>query len=191
VRVVDVHELVSNAPADADAEFVILGKIIGFFGVRGWVKVHSDTEPRENIVTYSRWWLGEAGTRKPIQVKGGKRSGKNVVAQLAGIDSRELAEAVMGQQIAVPRSDLPTLDGEEYYWTDLVGCEVSNLQGVAFGPVKRLFETGANDVMVVTDHRSESENPNGDILVPWIRPTVIVSIDLTERRIVVDWDPDF
>jgi len=179
---------VSNRPSGSGTEFVILGKITGFFGVRGWVKVHSDTVPRENIVTYSQWWLGDAGNRKPIQVKGGKRSGKNVVAQLAGIDSRELAEAVIGQQIAVQRTDLPVLDDEEYYWTDLVGCEVSTVQGVAIGPVERLFETGANDVMVVTDQR---EDQNGDILIPWIRPSVIVSVDLPERHIVVDWDPDF
>jgi len=155
------------------------------------VKVHSDTDPRENIVSYSPWWLGEANNRKPIQVKGGKRSGKNVVAQLAGIDSRELAETVIGRQIAVPRSSLPALDDDEYYWTDLVGCEVSTIQGIAVGPVDRLFETGANAVMVVIDRRAESENLNGDILIPWIRPSVIVTVDLQERHIIVDWDPDF
>jgi len=182
---------VGSGSAGPDTEFVILGKIIGFFGVRGWVKVHSDTDPRENIVTYSQWWLGETGSSKPIQVEGGKRSGKNVIARLAGIDSRELAEPLIGQQIAVPRSNLPALCGDEYYWTDLVGCEVSTLQGVAIGPVDRLFETGANAVMVVIDRRAESENLNGDILIPWIRPSVIITVDLPERHIVVDWDPDF
>jgi len=142
-------------------------------------------------VTYPQWWLGEAHSRKPVQLKGGKRSGKNVVAKLAGIDSRELAETVLGQQIAVPRSSLPELQGEEYYWTDLIGCDVETLQGDSIGPVTRLFETGANDVMVVSDHRADSENRNADILVPWIKPSVIVTVDLLERRIVVDWDPDF
>jgi len=182
---------VSSEPTNSDSEFVILGKIIGFFGVRGWVKVHSDTDPRENIVTYSRWWLGDANNRKPIGVTGGKRSGKNVVARLAGIESREMAETVLGQQIAVPRADLPALDGEEYYWADLVGCEVLTLEGVTVGPVNRLFETGANDVMVVTDRRAGSESRDGDILIPWIRSSVIISVNVAERQIVVDWDPDF
>ena len=152
-------------------------------------------------MAYSQWWLGDANHRKPIQVKGGRRSGKNVVAQLAGIDSRELAQAVIGQQISVPRSDLPALDNEEYYWTDLVGCEVSTIQGVVIGPVERLFDTGANAVMVVTDRRvvtarpkdlpTESERQTGDILIPWIRPSVVTSVDLRVRQIVVDWDPDF
>jgi len=174
-----------------DSHFVVLGRVIGFFGVRGWVKVHSDTQPRENIVSYSQWWLGDADNRKPIQVKGGKRSGKNVVAQLAGIDTRELAETVIGKEVAVPRSELPTLNNEEFYWTDLIGCEVQTLHGIVIGPVQRLFETGANDVVVVSDHRAESDNPNGDILIPWIRPAVITSVDLDAKRIVVDWDPDF
>ncbi len=142
-------------------------------------------------MTYSRWWLGDANNRKPIQVKGGKRSGKNVVAQLAGIESRESAETVLGQQISVQRSDLPVLEGEEFYWTDLVGCEVSTLEGVVIGPVLHLFETGANDVMVVADQRAASEKPNGDILIPWIRPSVIATVDVQGKRIVVDWDPDF
>lgn len=191
----------SDRSADSDTEFVVLGKITGYFGVRGWVKVHSDTAPRENIVTYSQWWLGDAGDRKPIKVKGGKRSGKNVVAQLEGINTRELAAPVIGLQISVPRTDLPVLDGEEYYWTDLVGCAVTTLQGVAIGPVDRMFETGANDVMVVKDQRvvkdqhadlqAKPENQNGDILIPWIRPSVVVTVDLPGRHIVVDWDPDF
>lgn len=165
------------------------------------MKVHSDTEPRENIVAYPQWWLGSSQNRKPIAVKSGKRSGKNVVAQLVGVETREQAEAYLGKEIAVPRTSLPKLGKEEFYWTDLVGCEVETLQGIAIGPVQRLFETGANDVMVVDDHRVESVSEpssdtkvateNGEILIPWIRPTVITSIDLDARRIVVDWDPDF
>ncbi len=153
--------------------------------------MHSDTEPRENIVSYSQWWLGNEKNRTSIAVKNGKRSGKNVVASLAGIETREQAEPLLGKEIAVPRSMLPALGAEEFYWTDLVGCEVVNLQGIEIGPVKRLFETGANDVMVVSDHRVESESPEGEVLIPWIRPSVITSIDLNSRRIEVDWDPDF
>lgn len=169
----------------------MLGKIIGFFGVRGWVKVYSDTDPRENIVTYSQWWLGDAKARKPIQVRSGKRSGKHVVAQLAGIESREQVEPLIGKEIAVLRAMLPKIDSDEVYWTDLIGCLVADAQGVEIGPVDRLFETGANDVMVVIDHRPESATLNGEILIPWIRPSVITSVDLEARRIVVDWDPDF
>lgn len=176
---------------NTDDNYVVLGKVIGFFGVRGWVKVFSDTDPRENIVSYSQWWLGDASNRKPIKVRTGKRSGKHVVAQLDGIDTRELAETLLGQEIAVLRTSLPQLSNDEFYWTDLVGCAVEDVQGKAIGPVDRLFETGANDVMVVIDRRLTSETFNGEILIPWLRPSVITSIELEDRKIVVDWDPDF
>lgn len=177
--------------------YVVLGKIIGFFGVRGWVKVHSDTDPRENIVSYPQWWLGDAGNtdnRTPIKVRSGKRSGKNVVAQLAGIETREQAALLIGREISVRRNMLPELDNNEVYWTDLIGCSVEDLHGKRIGPVDRLFETGANDVMVVLDEREDSQpvgKENKEVLIPWIRPSVITSIDLDARSIVVDWDPDF
>ena len=176
--------------AEESDDYVTLGKVIGFFGVRGWVKVHSDTEPRENIVTYSRWWLGSAKQRQAVEVASGKRSGKNVIAKIAGIDTREQAELYIGKQIAVPRSMLPSLGNDEFYWTDLIGCEVVDLQGAVIGSVKRLFETGANDVMVVSDGRADAGSKSEDILIPWVRPSVIVTVEVSERRIVVDWDPD-
>jgi len=169
----------------SENEFVTLGKVIGFFGVRGWVKVHSDTEPRENIVTYPRWWLGSENQRTVVDVKNGKRSGKNVVAKLAGIETREQAEAFLGKEIAVPRSSLPALSEDEFYWTDLVGCEVIDLNGSIIGTVERLFETGANEVIVARSAEGE------EVLIPWIRPSVVTSVDLTLRRITVDWDPGF
>jgi len=193
-------------------DFVTLGKIIGFFGVKGWVKVHSDTEPRENIVSYSQWWLGDGrkqNERQLIKVSNGKRSGKNVIAKLDGVDSREQAELYLGKEIAVKRSELPSLSRDEFYWNDLIGCDVETLQGVRIGPVKRLFETGANEVLVVEDLRvvedfrvvedlnvkkdagSNAGNESGEVLIPWIRPSVINSIDITAKKIVVDWDPDF
>lgn len=175
---------------DQQGEFVTLGKIIGFFGVRGWVKVHSDTDPRENIVSYQRWWLGSEKQRQPIELKNGKRSGKNVIAQLAGIDTRELAEPLLGKEIAVMRSELPSLASNEVYWTDLIGCEVVDINGTVFGRVDRLFDTGANDVMVVRDARGETNKRGEDLLIPWIRPTVVTEVDLSNKRIVVDWDPE-
>ncbi len=189
-----MSEPAGKLSSEADS-FVTLGKVVGFFGVRGWIKVHSDTEPRENIVAFKQWWLGDERRRESqrvvVDVTNGKRSGKNVVAKLDGIDSREQAEKMLGKEIAVPRSLLPTLGNEEYYWTDLIGCEVVDLNHKLIGPVKRLFETGANDVMVVSDARTDSAAPGAEVLIPWIRPSVITQIDLQERRIIVDWDPEF
>ncbi len=186
-----------SATSDATpSDFVILGKIIGFFGVKGWIKVHSDTDPRENIVSYSQWWLRDSrkkGEWQRVKLSNGKRSGKNVIAKLDGVDTREQAELYLGKEVAVKRSELPSLGQDEFYWTDLIGCNVETLQGVKIGPVTRLFETGANEVMVVKDAREKTSgnNDSGEVLIPWIRPSVITGIDLDAKKITVDWDPDF
>jgi len=200
-----------------DDKPIVLGKVIGFYGVRGWVKVHSDTDPRENIVRYRRWWLGDASNKRAIEVVQGKRVGKNVVAKIAGIETREQAATLLGSTISILRSDLPALPESEVYWTDLVGCDVFEANGERIGPVKRLIETGANDVLIVKDERldkadeidqtsgvtasraskpTKSENKSKtskrqDILIPWLRPQVILEVDLSQKRISVDWDPDF
>jgi len=177
-------------PDTPDPEYVTLGRIVGLYGVRGWVKVHSDTDPRENIVSYSRWWLRKSSLWRSIEVLQGKRQGKTIVAQLAGVADRDQAALLMGSDIAVLRGELPGLQPGEYYWTDLIGSTVVTPAGVAFGTVTRLFETGANDVVVVKDERPGSET-GAEILIPWVIPSVITNVNLDQKRIVVDWDPDY
>ena len=105
------------------------------------------------------------------------------MAQLQGIDTREQAERLLGCEIAIPREQLQSLRDGEYYWSDLKGMRVVTDTGIDFGVVDALFETGANDVMVVNGERER--------LVPWIMGDVIKSVSLDDRIIVVDWDPDF
>ncbi|MEN9501081.1 MAG: ribosome maturation factor RimM [Pseudomonadota bacterium] len=169
--------------SSTQADMITLGKISGVFGVKGWVKVFSHTEQRESILAYSPWFLQIAGEWKPYEVKTGQVQGKGIVAQLQTVDDRDQAQTLVGCSIAIPRERLRSLRQDEYYWADLIGMEVVNLAGFAFGKVDSLFETGSNDVLVV---RSDVER-----LVPWIMHEVIKSVALDERRIVVDWDPDF
>lgn len=162
---------------------VILGRINGLFGVRGWLKVFSHTEPRENIIDYRPWYLHRDGNWKPYEVRQGRRHGKGVVVQLAGIEDRDQAATLIGSDIAVDRAQLPALPAGEYYWTDLEGLKVLTLEGVALGQVSHLFATGANDVMVV---RGERER-----MLPFVQPDVIRQVDLERGVIEVDWDPEF
>lgn len=164
-------------------DMIALGKIAGVFGVKGWVKVFSHTEQRDGILGYNPWLLRVAGEWKPFKVIAGQVQGKGLVAQLDGIVTREQAEALVGCAIAIPREQLQPLREGEYYWTDLKGMDVVTTGGFSFGKVDSLFETGSNDVMVV---RGERER-----LVPWIMGDVIKSVSLEERRILVEWDPDF
>lgn len=181
---------------------ILLGHITGVSGLKGWVKVHSDTQPRDNITGYKSWWLGRADTWKEVRVLDGRPQGKTIIARLEGFDSRELASELIGAQIAVDRSTLPTLPDGEYYWTDLTGMHVKTVDETDIGPVSRLFETGANDVLVVSDKR-EADTPadaakastggrrDKEVLVPWLVPEVIRDVDMENRIITVDWDPDF
>ena len=160
---------------------LVLGRITGLYGVRGWVKVFSETEPRENILSYQPWLLGESCT--PCRLMEGRRQGKGLVAKLEGCDDRDRAAAFVGQVISVRRDQLPPAGTEEFYWADLEGLSVETLSGIRLGRVGRLFATAANDVMVVEGERER--------LVPFLWGRVVREVDLELGRIRVDWEPDF
>lgn len=162
---------------------VIMGRVTGPFGVRGWVKVFSDTEPRERIVDFGTVWLRRGDSWREIKITSGQRQGKGVVVAFEGIDERDAAVALTGAEIAVDRDRLePPAEGE-YYWADLIGLEVVNLEGLTLGRLDHLIATGANDVMVV---RGERER-----LIPWVPGDVVKEVDQGAGRLTVDWDPDF
>ena len=117
------------------------------------------------------------------KVLSGRIHGKGLVARLEGVDDRDTAHSLKGFDIAVNRDQLPKTTEGEYYWVDLEGLDVRTIEGVALGKVDYLFETGANDVLVVKGDRER--------LVPYISDQVIKSVDLQKALIVVDWDPDF
>lgn len=170
--------------AEGDEQgFVTLGRISGAHGIQGWVKIHSDTSPRENIVTYSPWILEHGGRRERRKVKAGRAQGKGVVAKLAGCNDRDAAEALVGAVIRFPRSQLPATGTGEYYWADLIGLTVQTPDGEVLGRIERLFETGSNDVMVVQGDRER--------LIPYIWKQVVKDVDLAQGLMQVDWDPDF
>ncbi len=155
--------------------------------------MHSDTVPRENILDYPSWNLIKNGSEQAVRLLEGGRSGKSLIARIEGHADRDEAAVLIGSEIFVWRDDLPRLEPGEFYWADLVGCAVHDVAGLRFGSVIRLFETGANDVMVVSDERGDdgSGRSSAEILIPWVRPDVIVAIDLQARRIEVDWDPEY
>lgn len=172
-----------SAPVEIkETEWAVLGRVSGLFGVRGWVKVFSHTAPKENILNYPCWFLLREGAWKAYKLKQGKTQGKGIVALLEGVDDRDQAAELTGADIAVRRDQLPEISPDEYYWSDLEGRRVVTETGIALGRVDHLFETGANDVMVVKGER--------DHLLPFIGQ-VIKEVDLDGDLITVDWDPDF
>jgi 16S rRNA processing protein RimM len=160
-----------------------VGKISGIFGVKGWVKVFSHTDPRENILNYSPWTLKKGDEVRTFKIVDGKSQGKTIVAQLEGVADRDQGASLIGFDVLISPEQLPKASEGEYYWSDLIGINVETEQGVQLGIVENLLETGANDVLIVKGERERA--------IPFIREQTIKKIDLESGVIIVDWDPKF
>lgn len=173
-------------------EKILLGHVSGLFGVKGWVKVFSYTDPREQITQYKKWYLGSHPSRL-IELEQGQAHKQGVIAKLAGIDDRDTAAKLVEQDIWVDKSDLPELSENEYYWHDLIGCTVLDGADRVIGKVHDLIETGANDVLVVVASTGSDKTVKNkrEHLIPYILGQVIKSIDLDKQQIHVEWDLDY
>jgi 16S rRNA processing protein RimM len=166
-----------------DEKLVVVGRVAGLYGVRGWVKVISYTEPRKNILSYRPWHLEHAGVIEQVDPTAGREQGKGLVAQVAGIENRDAAAGLIGADILVNRELFAQTGSNEYYWRDLVGLRVATIGGVTLGVVDSLLETGANDVLVLQGERRR--------LIPFVVDDIVKRVDLDAATIVVDWDPEF
>jgi 16S rRNA processing protein RimM len=172
------------------AHRVTLGRVAGVYGVRGWIRVHSQTRPADNIFRYKRWWItGGARTAYEATVIECRLQGSGLVAQISGADGqpisdRNLAAALVGADIEVARSDMPPLPQGQYYWIDLIGLQVENLSGTPLGVVKDMTSNGAQDVLVIEDGAIQR-------LIPYVSGPVIKQVDMAARRIVCDWLPEY
>ncbi len=170
-----------NGRKPGEREVVPLGHISGVHGIQGWVKIHSLTEPREAIFDYQPWLLGSE--LQAARLVEGKTQGRRLLALLENMESREQAEALVDQRIAVYRDQFPELAPGQYYWTDLVGLAVRLEDGRELGQIDYLMATGANDVMVV---RGERER-----MIPFVLGMYVKAVDLDGGVVTVDWDPEF
>jgi 16S rRNA processing protein RimM len=167
-----------------DAKRVAVGRIVGVHGVQGWVKVESWTDPRDNLFGFEQWQLDRDGeVVGEVRLIEGRPGGRGLIAALEDVVDREQARALMGARISVPRSALPPPAEGEYYWVDLEGLAVVTTDGTELGTVSHLFETGANDVMVVRGDRER--------LIPFVPETYVRVVDVEAGRLEVDWDPAF
>lgn len=164
-------------------EPVLLGRITGLFGVRGWVKVFSYTDPRDAVLSYGPWWLRrDGGDWRQVPLAEGRRHGRGVIARLEGYDDRDQAAALLEADIAVAPEALPEPPQGQYYWHELEGLEVVHRDGSRLGRVARVLETGANDVLVTEGDRER--------LIPFVPGKVILDVDRANGVIHVDWEWD-
>lgn len=161
------------------AEWVELGRIGAPYGVRGWVHVHSYTDPPEGLLGFRRWSVQAGrGERRECELLEGRAQGRGLVARLAGVADREQAVALRGASVQVRRAELPPTRKREFYRADLIGLAVRNAEGLELGRVAHFVETPGGAVMVV---EGEQEH--------WIpaTPQHLRRVDLTGGCVTVDW----
>lgn len=161
---------------------VVLGRVSGLYGVKGWVKLYSYTEPRDAILGYRNCLIGRRDAWRPAEMAEGRRQGKTLIARLDDTADRDKAAELVGLDIAVARDALPETAEGEYYWADLEGLAVVHQDGRRLGRVAYLMATGAHDVMVVQGDR--------EILIPFVPGEIVLDVDLASGRIQVDWEWD-
>lgn len=165
-------------------EPIVVGRIAGVFGTRGWVRVQSYTRPIENLLEYSPWLLHTDGIWREYEVTAARQHHGGLIVELRGIADRDLAAALVHADIAVQRQQLGEAGADAYFWVDLIGLAVYNTEGVPLGEVKGLLETAAHDVLRIVDGDGRER------LVPFVRGVFVLEVDLAAGRIVVDWHPD-
>jgi 16S rRNA processing protein RimM len=167
---------------DQGGDWIVMGRIAAPFGIKGWVKVQPYSEDPGTLMDFESWRIGRGELQTYYAVEAAQGHGKALVAKLAGIEDRDAAYALRGQEISVAKSALPPPEENEFYWSDLIGLKVVNREGIELGRVDNLMESGANDLLVVKGAREH--------LIPFVA-AFVGKIDLAGKTIEVDWGEDY
>lgn len=166
-----------------DSDWIVIGRFGRPHGIKGLISVHSFTEPRDNILNYKAWHTKIRGVWQPLKITHLEATEKSLLAQVEGFNEREQVAALTNAEIGASSDQLPTLQPGEYYWHQLCGMKVVNVQGAILGSVVEMVATGSNDVFVV---RGEKR-----YLIPYLPGQFVLNINEAEQIITVDWDVDF
>ncbi len=169
----------------------VMGRFGAVYGIKGWLKVFSETENPENLFTYSPWFYRHKGEEwQEIKVENYRRHSDGFIAKIDGINVREEAQAFTGAEIGILGSSLPPLPENVFRWRDLIGLKVVNLQDFCLGHVTSLMDIGSNDVLVVKPELNDAYEMK-ERLIPYVSEQYIIKVDLENKVILVDWEPDF
>ncbi len=172
----------ASAPESPPADLVDVGRVVDAYGIRGWVKIAPFNDPGESVLrTSTRWWLPDG---RVLDIESARVHSASIVARPAGVETREAALALKGLTLRVSRSDFPGDREDEFYWVDLVGCQVTNPAGDALGEVVAVEDHGAHPLLVLRDAGGAER------MIPFIGAR-IVSVDTGARAIIADWQPDY
>lgn len=160
---------------------IVVGRFASPYSVHGWIKVISFTDPPAKILDYQGWCINKGGWLE-LAITERKLHGKHIIVKIKDCDTPEQAKTYTNIDIAINRDQLSELPPGEYYWAELEGLTVVNVENINFGKVDHVFSTGANDVLVVKGEKQR--------LIPYIK-NVVKQVDLEKKNIIVDWDAEF
>lgn len=155
-----------------------MGRIVAPYGIKGWVKIQTYTEQQDALLDYAVWWIGKNSNWQEAKVAEAALHNKYLVVRFESYSDRNAAQGLSGWQIGVPRDLFPEADNDEFYWVDLIGVQVINLQDKVLGQVIELIESKAHDLLVVGENKC---------LIPFVNH-VIKHVDLQAKKLIVDWD---
>ncbi len=165
---------------------VTIGRIGAPFGVHGFVSVQSYTQPMEQMMQYEPWLIQRQDEFMPVTVAEWSIHGDKINVRFSDCTDPNHASHYTNLLIYTPRAQLPTIAENEFYWTDLEGLSVFNTEGIILGTVDYLFSAGSNDIMVIINPQTQKRH-----LIPFMIPQFILSVDLVNKKIIANWDPNF
>lgn len=170
-------------------DLVLVGYVTGAYGIKGWVRIRPYSSEADALLHAKTWWLDKPALRD-VDMMQAKIHGEDVVAQLMGVADRDAAEALKGAAVQVRRSHFPPLSDDEFYWVDLLGLSVENLQGESLGTVADLMDNGAHPILRVLEPAAPGGDKPQERLIPFVDQFVKV-VDQSARKITVDWGLDY
>ncbi len=185
-------------PVDLPADAIQVGRIADAWGLKGWFKVLPHSADPEALFSSKRWYLQPtergkaafAGTQL-MRIREAKVHSDIIVAAAHDMEDRDIAEALKGSRIFIPRSSFPTPELDSYYWVDLLGLSVVNREGIVLGIVKDLMATGPQTVLVIEfSELVEGIEKTQERMIPFVSHFVD-DVNLPVKRITVDWQPDY
>ena len=162
-----------------------MGRVIGAYGIKGWIKIQPFSARTEGLQPHRRWWIGRDPVWRQVEVQESVVHSASLVARLAGVADREAAAGLRGLEVAIERKDLPAIDADEVYWSDLIGLDVVNAADESLGRIVEVFSNGAHDVLRVGERGPDGKSI--ERLLPYVG-AIVKSVDLRQRRVEVDWD---
>jgi 16S rRNA processing protein RimM len=175
--------------ASTPTDLIEVGRVVDAYGIKGWVKIQPFAAAEDSALKRTkRWWLNGSHlnlSSDERDVLSSRVHGESIVAEFAGVSDRDVALKFKGATISVRRSDFPASKTEEFYWIDLIGCAVTNVQGVSLGTVSEVFDNGAHAVFRIALNPTLALSTS-ELLIPFVKQFV-ATVDIDTKAIAVDW----